>query len=192
MRRIICFALFGLLVSSEAAFAQGQHWVRPQGVSGPRFGWHARIYHPHLYSPQPHYFDPFRYFVQDFSTPYSGYHPIVPFSPTYFFLPSESASHPRLVFKDHMTYTVEDYWRVDDELHFITSEDGGTKSVPHTVPFSELDIQATTDALTAQGFKFRVRDEPIDQWLQHHAQLRAAASKTSGGTPSRKRNNRAR
>jgi hypothetical protein len=93
----------------------------------------------------------------------------MPFSPTYYFYGNESASHPRLVFKDHMTYTVEDYWRVDDQLHFITSEEGGTRSVPHTVPFADLDVQATTDALAAQGFKFRVRDEPIEQWLQHHA-----------------------
>jgi hypothetical protein len=114
-----------------------------------------------------HWFDPFRYYVRDFSTPVP-YESIVPFSPTYYFIGNESASHPRLVFKDRMTYTVEDYWRVDDQLHFITSEEGGTKSVPHTVPFADLDVQATTDALATQGFRFVVRDEPIEQWLQHH------------------------
>jgi len=167
MRRMICFALFGLLVSSEPAFAQARHhWAGPHRrvfVHGSHFRWHS---HPGIFH---HYgwFDPFAYSVRDFSTP-SPYESIVPYSPAYFFLPSESASHPRLVFKDHMTYTVEDYWRVDDQLHFITSEEGGTKSVPHTVPFADLDVQATTDALAAQGFKFRVRDEPIEQWLQHH------------------------
>src|SRR6478672_1236595 len=111
MRRIICFALFGLLVSSEVAFSQARHWVRPRGrvvFVGPRFRSHPGIFHHH------HYFDPFRYFVQDFSTPYSAYQSIVPYSPTYFFLPGESASHPQLVFNDGMTYTVADYWRVDD------------------------------------------------------------------------------
>jgi hypothetical protein len=164
MRRIICFALFGLLISSGSAFSQHRHWVRSHEkvfVHGPRYGWHPGIFHHY------HWFDPFRYYVRDFSTP-SPYESIVPFTPTYFFLPSEPTSHPRLVFKDHMTYTVEDYWRVDDQLHFITSEEGGTKSVPHTVPFADLDVQATTDALATQGFKFRVRDEPIEQWLQHH------------------------
>ena len=178
MRRIICFAFFGLLISSGPVFSQGRHWVRSRdGVTlfGPQFRAHPKIFHHH------HYFDPFRYFVQDFTTSYSAYQSIVPFSPTYFFLPSAPASHPRLVFKDHMTYTVEDYWRVNDQLHFITSEDGGTKSVPHTVPFADLDVQATTDALAAQGFRFVVRDEPIEQWLQHHARQRSSTSPSKRG-----------
>jgi len=161
MRRMICFAVFGLLVSSGTVFAQAPHLVRPRGrvvFVGPRFRGHRGIFHRH------HYFDPFAYVVRDFSTPVP-YESIVPFAPTYYFIGNESANHPRLIFKDHMTYTVEDYWRVDDQLHFITSEDGATKSVP----FADLDVQATTDALAKQGFKFRVRDEPIDEWLQHHA-----------------------
>ncbi|HEX4630098.1 MAG TPA: hypothetical protein VH188_03970 [Chthoniobacterales bacterium] len=166
MRRIICFALFGLLVSSDAIFAQAPHWIRPPGkviFVGPRFRSHPGIFH------RSHYFDPFRYFVQDFATPYTAPESIVPFSPTYFFLPSESSSHPQLILKDGTTYTVADYWRVDDQLHFVTSEEGGTKSVPHTAPFGDLDVQRTTDAATAQGFRFVLRDEPIEQWLQHHA-----------------------
>lgn len=174
MRRVICFALFGLLVSSETAFPQAPHPVRPRGrvvFVGPRFRSHRGIF------PRHHYFDPFRYFVLDFTTPYSAYESIVPFAPTYFFLPSESASHPQLIFKDGTTYTVADYWRVDDQLHFITVEQGGTKSVPHTVPFEDLDVQRTTGAAAAQGFRFVVRDEPIEQWLQHHAQHTPATPK---------------
>ena len=173
MRRMICFAVFGLLVSSGAAFSQHRHWVGPHGrvfVHGSLYGWHPGIFHHY------HWFDPFRYFVRDFSTP-SPYESIVPFTPTYFFLPSESTSHPQLVFKDGTIYSVEDYWRVDDQLHFITSEEGGTKSVPHTVPFGDLDVQRTTGAAEAQGFRFVVRDEPIEQWLQHHVQQTSAASK---------------
>jgi hypothetical protein len=189
MRRMICFALFGLLVSSETAFPQAPHWVRPRGrvvFVGPRFRSHPGIFHHH------HYFDPFRYFVQDFSTPYSAYQSIVPYSPTYFFLSSESVSHPQLVFNDGTTYTVADYWRVDDQLHFITSEEGGTKSVPHTAPFGELDVQRTTDANTAHGFRFLVRDEPIDQWLQHHAKHTPAAPNTPRGKAADRRHSRAR
>jgi hypothetical protein len=174
MRRMICFALFGLLVSSETAFPQAPRLVRPPGrvvFVGPRFRAHLGIF------PRHHYFDPFRYFVLDFTTPYSAYESIVPFSPTYFFLPSESASHPQLIFKDGTMYTVADYWRVDDQLHFITVEEGGTKSVPHTAPFGDLDVQRTTDADAKQGFRFLVRDEPIDQWLQHHARHTPAAPK---------------
>ena len=170
MRRMIGFALFGLVVSNGPAFSQAQHFQHPRGrvlVRGPHLRWHAhsRIFPRYQYS-----FDPFRYFVQDFAPPPPPSELIVPFAPTYFFIGTESSSHPRLVFKDHTTYTVDDYWRTDDQLHFISLEDGGTKSVPHTVPFADLDVQATTDSLAKQGFKFRIRDEPIDQWLQHRAQ----------------------
>jgi hypothetical protein len=168
MRRIICFALFGLLASSEAAFSQARHSVQP------RFGWYSGIFHRHHYLPRRHYFDPFRYFVQDFTTGYTAPEPIVPFSPTYFFLPSESPRRPQLILKNDTTYTVADYWRVDDQLHFITVEEGGTKSVPHTVPFADLDVERTTAAAVAQGFRFVLRDEPIEQWLQHHAQQNAS------------------
>ncbi len=171
MRRMICFALLGLLVSSEAAFSQGRHWA------GPRFRWHPGISPRYHYYHRHYYFDPFRFFVQDFTTGYSTYESIVPFSPTYFFLPSESRSRPQLIFKDDTIYTVADYWRVDNQLHFITVEEGGTKSVPHTVPFGDLDVQRTTAAAVAQGFRFVVRDEPIEQWLQHHAQHKPAAPK---------------
>jgi hypothetical protein len=101
--------------------------------------------------------------------PYPVWNFIAPV-PTYAFVLTGSASHPQLVFKDGTTYMVTDYWRVDDQLHFITIEEGGTKSVPHTVPFGDLAVQRTTDADAAQGFRFLVRDEPIEQWLQHHAQ----------------------
>jgi hypothetical protein len=124
-----------------------------------------------------HYFDPFRYFVQDFTTAYAANESIIPFSPTYFFLPSESPTRPRLILKNDTTYTVADYWRVDDQLLFITVEEGGTKSVPRTVPFADLDVERTTTAAVAQGFRFVVRDEPIEQWLQHHAQRKPAATK---------------
>jgi hypothetical protein len=140
-------------------------------VIGPRNRWHPALFHRH------HYFDPFRYFVLDFTTAYSAPEPIVPFAPTYFFLASESARRPQLILKDDTIYTVADYWRVDDQLHFITVEEGGTKSVPHTVPFGELDVEQTTAAAVAQGFRFVLRDEPIEQWLGHHAQKKTSPTK---------------
>jgi hypothetical protein len=91
-------------------------------------------------------------------------------APNYVFVGSASPSHPQLVFNDGTTYSVTDYWRVDDQLHFVTVEEGGTKSVPHTVPFADLDVQRTTDRNTAQGFRFVIRDKPIEQWLEHRAQ----------------------
>jgi hypothetical protein len=167
MRRTICFALFGLLVSSGAAFPQARAgpFVRPRGrvVVVPRFAARARVF------PRYSILVPFPYPVWNFIAPLPTYEFIAP-SPTYAIVGSESASHPQLVFKDGTTYMVTDYWRVDDQLHFITIEEGGTKSVPHTVPFGDLDVKRTTDADAAQGFRFLVRDEPIEQWLQHHAQ----------------------
>jgi hypothetical protein len=111
---------------------------------------------------------PFQYPVPD-PVPYPVWNFITP-SPTYVFVGSASPSHPQLVFKDGTTYTVTDYWRVEDQLHFITIEEGGTKSVPHTVSFGDLDVQRTTDTNAAQGFRFVVRDQPIEQWLEHHTQ----------------------
>jgi hypothetical protein len=82
------------------------------------------------------------------------------------------------VFKDSTTYTVADYWCVDDQLHFTTIEEGGTKSVPHRVPFADLDVQRTTDADAAQGFRFVVRDKPIQQWLEHRVQQKTPSRRT--------------
>ena len=42
--------------------------------------------------------------------------------------------------------------------------------MPHTAPFESLDLDATNKAAAAQGFHFVIRDEPLDQWLEHRAQ----------------------
>jgi hypothetical protein len=94
----------------------------------------------------------------------------IPASPTYLLVGAASPTRPQLVFNDGTTYTVNDYWRVDDQLHFITVEEGGTKSVPHSVPFDSLDVQRTKEAAAAQGFRFVIRDEPVQQWLEHRSQ----------------------
>jgi len=168
MRCTICCAVFGLLVSSGTVFpqihARPRPWARP----------HARVVAVRWFAPRPAIFlpyytaDPFPYPMPD-PVPYPVWN-FIPASPTYVFVGSASPSHPQLVFKDGTTYTVTDYWRVNDELHFITIEEGGTKSVPHAVPFGDLDVQRTTDTNAAQGFRFVLRDEPIEQWLEHHAQ----------------------
>ena len=167
MRCTICCAVFGLLVSSEAVFPQPHVAPRPLArarvrVVGVRwFAAPPAVFLPY-YVPVP-----FPYPVPD-PVPYPVYNFIAP-SPAYVFVGSASPSHPQLVFKDGTTYTVTDYWRVNDKLHFITIEEGATKSVPHAVPFGDLDVQRTTDANAAQGFRFVIRDEPIEQWLEHHA-----------------------
>ncbi len=173
MWRTICWAVFALLVSSGQVFAQrhigsGTHprvriiWVH-RFHPGCFYPYAARV--PFLY-PGPYY------------TQYSSEN-FVPASPEYVYVGDSSPSHPQLVFKDGTTYTVSDYWRVDDQLHFITVEDGGTKSVPHSVLFDTLDLQKTKDAAAAQGFHFVIRDEPIQQWLEHrtdHGRLGSGAT----------------
>jgi hypothetical protein len=162
MRRTICFALFGLLVSNGAAFPQVRAGRWP--LARPRVKL-VRFFGVPWFAASPPVFIPYEILVP---FPYPVWNFIAPL-PTYAFIGSASVSHPQLVFKDGTTYTVTDYWCVDGQLHFITIEEGGTKSVPHSVPFGDLDVQRTTDVDAAGGFRFLVRDEPIEQWLQHHA-----------------------
>jgi len=166
MRRTICCAIFALLVSSGAGFPQTRVAPRPSTPPPVRVIWLHR-WHPPLFLqsaiPAPY----------PYPVPYAVPYPVgdfIPTSPTYVFVGSSSSAHPQLVFKDGTTYTVADYWRVDDQLHFTTVEEGGTKSVPHSAPFSDLDVQRTTDVDAAQGFRFVVRDKPIQQWLEHRTQ----------------------
>jgi hypothetical protein len=169
MRRTICFALFGLLVSSGAAFPQARAGQGP--LARPR----GRVVVVRLAARPAVFlrygsFCPFPYPVP-YLVPYPVWNFIAP-SPAYVFAGTISESHPQLVFKDGTTYTVTDYWRIDDQLHFITTEEGGTKSVPHIVSFGDLDVQRTIDADEVGGFRFVVRNEPVEQWLDHHSQHR--------------------
>src|SRR5438876_7796340 len=178
MRRTICCAIFGLLVSSGAVFPLPRAGPRP--LTRPRI----KVIGVRWFALRPPIFIPYEvpvpypYPVPD-PVPYPVWNFIVPL-PTYVFVGNASASHPQLVFNDGTTYTVTDYWRVNDQLHFITMEQGGTKSVQHTVPFEDLDVQRTADADAAQGFRFVVRDEPIAQWLEHHAQHAPRRHRSNG------------
>lgn len=165
MRYTICCAVFGLLVSSEAALPQ------PHAAPRPLARRHVRVVGVRWFAAPPAVFLPYYVpvpFPYPDPVPYPVWNFIAP-APAYVFVGSASPAHPQLVFNDGTTYTVTDYWRVNDQLYFITIEEGGTKAVPHTVPFADLDVQRTTDANAAQGFRFVLRDEPIEQWLEHHA-----------------------
>jgi hypothetical protein len=166
MRRTICCAIFALLISNGVVFPQTRVAPRPFARPQVRVIWFHRWHPPLCFQSGV----PASY---AYPVPYAVPYPVaefIPTAPTYVFVGSSSPTHPQLVFKDGTTYTVADYWRVDDQLHFTTVEEGGTKSVPHSVAFDSLDVQKTTDADTAQGFRFVVRDKPIQQWLEHRAQ----------------------
>jgi hypothetical protein len=151
---------------------QHRHFVhfRPLVRVTPFYGWCS----PWLVQPYP--LLPFGYPVSyGLSYPFADY--TLP-SPTYVFVGSAAASYPQLVFNDGTSYTVADYWREDDQLHFITVEEGGAKFVPHAVPFDDLDLERTKDRATAEGFRFLIRDKPIEQWLEDRTQEREARRET--------------
>jgi hypothetical protein len=168
MGRIICRAIVALVFSSGAVFAQHHGGGRWDG----RFAGFYR-YDPSCFAPA----------VVTLPVPYPLPNPVsypvvtnvVASSPTYLIVGNNSSARPQLVFKDGTSYFVSDYWRTDDQLHFATMEEGGTKTVPHTVPFDTLDLQRTKDAGAAEGFRFVLRDKPLEQWLAHRGEQPARA-----------------
>lgn len=87
----------------------------------------------------------------------------------------EGRDLPQLYLKDGTVYNVTDYWLVDGQLHFTTLEEGATKSVEHAIDFNELDLQTTIDMNAQRGFRFVLRNEPVEQYLRDHPDLRPPA-----------------
>jgi hypothetical protein len=77
----------------------------------------------------------------------------------------------QLYLKDGTVYNVTDYWLVDGQIHFTIVEESGTKSVELVIGFDELDLQKTIDVATQRGFRFVLRNEPAEQYLQDHPDL---------------------
>jgi len=71
----------------------------------------------------------------------------------------------QLYLKDGSIYQVADYWLVNDKLHFMTVDASGTQT-EHVIPFGDLDLQKTIDANTSRGFRFVLRNEPVENYLQ--------------------------
>lgn len=80
----------------------------------------------------------------------------------------EYSQYVELFLKDGTVYTVTDYWLVNGDLHFKCIENNGTQVVEHTLDFNQLDLQRTIDVNTARGFRFVLRDEPLEQYLKDH------------------------
>jgi hypothetical protein len=83
----------------------------------------------------------------------------------------EGRELPQLYLKDGTAYNVIDYWLVDGQIHFTMLDESGTKSVEHVIDLDELDLQQTIDVATQRGFRFMLRNEPMEQYLQHHPDL---------------------
>jgi hypothetical protein len=73
-----------------------------------------------------------------------------------------------LFFKDGTVFDVRDYWLVDGQIHFTTLDEGGTKLVENVRDFDALNLQTTIDVNTERGFKFTLRNEPLEQYLRNH------------------------
>ena len=80
----------------------------------------------------------------------------------------ERADLPQLFLKDGTILNVTDYWLVDDQLHFMMADEDGTKPTEHVMPFEALDLQTTVDTNTRRGFRFMLRNEPVEQYLRDH------------------------
>ena len=171
--RKICWSVFALFVSTRVALPQ-THVAPRREVKLIVLDRFCRPYFVPSIVPVPVFY-PVPYVTTQYSAP-----TFIPASTSYLLLGSASTIRPQLVFKDGTSYTASDYWRVGDQLHFTTVEEGGTKSVPHTVPFDSLDVEATKKAAAAQGFRFVIRDEPLQQWLEHRAQREKERAGTSG------------
>jgi hypothetical protein len=83
----------------------------------------------------------------------------------------ENPAHVELYLTDGTVYSVTDYWLVNGELHFKVIEENGTKVVEHTIDFNQLDLQKTIDVNTARGFRFVLRNEPIEQYLKDNPSM---------------------
>jgi hypothetical protein len=77
----------------------------------------------------------------------------------------------QLYFKDGSIYNVTDYWVVNGRLHFMTIDDSGTKWNEHSVDVNTLDMQKTADIAKQRGFRFVLRNEPMQQYLRDHPEI---------------------
>jgi hypothetical protein len=87
------------------------------------------------------------------------------------------SDRPRLYLRNGTIYSVTDYWLFNGQIHFTTLEEGGTKSVEQVIPFEDLDLQQTIDVNTRRGFRFVLRNAPIEHYLRDGNQGNPPAEK---------------
>lgn len=81
------------------------------------------------------------------------------------YLGDERRDLPELFLKDGTILTVTDYWVVDDQLHYKTLA-GGATPVEQVIAFDELDLQRTIDVAEERGFRFVLRNQPLEHYFQ--------------------------
>jgi len=77
----------------------------------------------------------------------------------------------QLFLKDGTVYSVNDYWFVNDQIHFTMLDESGTKSLEQVIAFDDLDAQRTIDVNSRRGFRVVMRNEPLEQYLRDHPDL---------------------
>jgi hypothetical protein len=103
------------------------------------------------------------------------------------YIGEENRELPQLYLRDGTVYNVTDYWAVNNQLHFTTIDESGTKWNEQTIDASKLDLQKTADVAKQRGFHFLMRNEPMQQYLQHHPEIgesRPASEQPQAPTPS--------
>jgi len=113
--------------------------------------------------------------ISPYVSPYIAPPEYVP--PASYYGGEDSRERPRLYFQNGTIYSVTDYWLVNGQIHFTTLEEGGTKSVEHVIPFEDLDLQQTIDVNTRMGFRFVLRNAPIEHYLRDGNQGHPPADK---------------
>lgn len=104
--------------------------------------------------------------------------PLPAYQPLYVYGAEAPRELVELYLKDGTVYQVTDYWLVDNQLHFTTTE--GDKSVEHVIPFEQLDLQKTVDVNTQRGFHFVLRNAPIEQYLQDNSHTGTPSAPPTG------------
>jgi hypothetical protein len=89
----------------------------------------------------------------------------------------------QLYLKDGTVYEVTDYWLVNDKLHFTITDSNG-QWTEFMIDFSELDLQKTVNVNTQRGFRFVLRNEPLQQYLDEQKDAPASQTQPRGQEPS--------
>jgi hypothetical protein len=114
----------------------------------------------------PYYGYSFGGYLSPYVSPYIAPPEYAP-PPSYLYGGEETRELPQLYLKDGTVHRVTDYWLVNGQIHFTTLEEGGTKSVEHVIPFEDLDLQQSIDVNTRRGFRFVLRNAPLEQYLRN-------------------------
>jgi hypothetical protein len=184
----IVFMLACVCAVASPAFGQrgGAHVGGVRPIAPPH------VFVPHVFPVRPIY--PLRPFFpigspgfRFYRGPYLGFGPGLGYSPFWldtcglyavpgygcspypvYFYGGGGREYAELVLKDGTVYNVTDYWLVNGQLHFTTVDASNLKVEEHTIDFGELDLQKTIAGDEQRGFRFVLRDEPIEQYLRNH------------------------